>query len=479
MSNEQQINSNGVSKLVWYDVESVGLDTTINQIAQFAAIVTDLEMNVIDKYNIRIKVKDGVPIFLGACLVTGMIPSNLLTVSSCNEYQFSCQLKDIIQGAVIIGYNNHGYDDKMITQCLYQNLHSPYMYKMGNTGSLDVLTLVASVTNLTKDYKAELNDKGSKMLKLGSWCNANGIVVDESKTHDALYDVELTIEAAKLIKTKSPQIFQDWFDSRLSAVVGKRLMPELYFRNVNVYFGKAYEQTCTYIMSDEKSAFLFDLAYDPKDVFSYTEEQLLDTLTVNKAKKYKPIRHIKINKAPMLIRPKDTVLDDETRKQYMEKIQYILNNPAIMAKFKAVCTRYTEQVNANWATTPVTKGAHVAERIHESFTEFGSTDELLMQDFHQTPRWTKRVKIAGQFTDERLKEIAYKIVYDNAPHLLPKGKRKEIRDYNKQYLFNPNSKITINSLITEVTNVMADPKKTEGKERIVKDYLMYLVNLQK
>jgi exodeoxyribonuclease-1 len=230
--------------LVFLDTETVSLRTDINQIIQFAAIVVDADFVVKEKINLRIRLKKTIPIGVGACLVTGNKPLDLFSkeCTDMSEYEFAKYLMKLIEGRIIVGYNNHGYDDSMLSQCLFQNLQPAYFHKYSSNGSLDALTLVAAVTNMTNKYKHKTNVKGNAELKLGSWCEANGIVVDHGKTHDALYDVELTLEAVNLIRARDPKIFEDWFKSRSTRHVNNRLMTELYINNINIYFGKVYSQ---------------------------------------------------------------------------------------------------------------------------------------------------------------------------------------------------------------------------------------------
>ena len=46
-------------------------------------------------------------------------------------------------------------------------------------------------------------------------------------------------------------------------------------------------------------------------------------------------------------------------------------------------------------------------------------DKLLMKKFHEVS-WEEKFNISDQFEDERFKYFAYKILYEEAPEMLPK-----------------------------------------------------------
>ena len=476
-------------ELVWFDTETVSIRTDINQIIQFAAIVTDEELNVKETHNIRVRLKKTVPIGVGACIVTGNNPLDLFSKEYMSEYDFSKFLDTLLENRVIAGYNSHGYDDKMVAQCLYQNLHMPYKHKYSTGGSLDVLTLVTTVSNIyTDDFKIpEAN--GKPTFRLGLWCDANGIKVDQSKTHDALYDVELTLEAVRKAKAVAPDIYESWMASRSSRHVQQRIMKSLFMDNINVYFGKMYSQRCMYIMSDDKSAFLFDLDYDPVEVFRYSSKQLLDSM-INKSKtKYKPIRHIRVNKAPMILDNIHKHMDADSIKKYESRLLLVLNNPMILDKMKEVCDRYSDHIGAKYGNMKTDHidstetDVHISQRINEKFIEFDSNDENSMKKFHALTTWKERAEMIGEFEDERLQIIARNIIYDNDPSALSATERTDVHRQFVDFVTNPHSLCNVTDLSREYVETVAKYTHNETYvvnariKKILVDYGVYLTRM--
>ena len=64
-------------KYVFYDTETTGTDTTFDQILQFAAILTDADLNELDRFETRCRLLPHVIPSLGALLATRVTPAML------------------------------------------------------------------------------------------------------------------------------------------------------------------------------------------------------------------------------------------------------------------------------------------------------------------------------------------------------------------------------------------------------------------
>ncbi|UTH45338.1 exonuclease domain-containing protein [Loktanella salsilacus] len=62
---------------VFYDTETTGTDTTFDQILQFAAILTDADLNEPDRFEVRCRLLPHVIPPPGALLATQMTPTML------------------------------------------------------------------------------------------------------------------------------------------------------------------------------------------------------------------------------------------------------------------------------------------------------------------------------------------------------------------------------------------------------------------
>src|ERR1022692_741758 len=64
---------------VFYDTETTGTDTSFDQILQFAAILTDAELNEIERFEIRCRLLPYIVPAPGALLVTGATVADITT----------------------------------------------------------------------------------------------------------------------------------------------------------------------------------------------------------------------------------------------------------------------------------------------------------------------------------------------------------------------------------------------------------------
>ena len=59
---------------------------------------------------------------------------------------------------------------------------------------------------------------------------------------------------------------------------------------------------------------------------------------------------------------------------------------------------------------------HVEERIYSGF--FSGEDKLILREFHSSG-WERRAETVESLADERLKQLGRRIIYSNAPQLMP------------------------------------------------------------
>jgi exodeoxyribonuclease-1 len=71
---------------IFYDTETTGTDTTFDQILQFAAILTDADLNELDRFETRCRLLPHVIPALGALLATRVTPAMLTDPSLPSHY---------------------------------------------------------------------------------------------------------------------------------------------------------------------------------------------------------------------------------------------------------------------------------------------------------------------------------------------------------------------------------------------------------
>ena len=110
--------------------------------------------------------------------------------------------------AIFIGYNSIKFDEEFLRSSFFNSLLDPYITIKHENYRFDLLDAVRAVNYLYPDkIKSLVSAKGNPILKLDKIAPLNGI--SNFKAHDALGDTTATLELAKIIKSKSPNIWRD------------------------------------------------------------------------------------------------------------------------------------------------------------------------------------------------------------------------------------------------------------------------------
>ena len=98
--------------LLFYDLETSGLESGFDQLIQFAAIRTDLALNELERHEITARLSIDVVPAPGAVLTHQIDPSSF--DQGKPEYQAVREIHEIINrpGTLSGGYNTLGFDDE-------------------------------------------------------------------------------------------------------------------------------------------------------------------------------------------------------------------------------------------------------------------------------------------------------------------------------------------------------------------------------
>lgn len=195
----------------FYDTETSGISTFHDQIVQFAGIATDEDLQFIpgDEMLIDVKLRPDVVPSPMAFAVHGISPSRL-EEQGVSEFDAAHQIRQWFlasDNSVMTGYNSLNFDDEMVRNMLYRNMLPTYTHEYQNgNGRMDIFRLVMLVYALRPELiKFPVDNEGRVSLKLGNLCAANGIELKHA--HDARFDVLATIDLARIIKDKSPKLW--------------------------------------------------------------------------------------------------------------------------------------------------------------------------------------------------------------------------------------------------------------------------------
>jgi exodeoxyribonuclease-1 len=194
---------------LWHDYETFGANPLTDRPAQFAAQRTDGHLNPVGEPMVWFCAPaDDVLPHPAACLLTGITPQKALC-EGLVETEFARRIHETMMrpGTCSAGYNSIRFDDVFTRNLFYRNLRDPYEreYRNGNT-RWDLIDLARMCYALRPEGIVwPLHETGRPSFRLEDLSAANAI--PHEGAHDALADVNATIDLARRIQTAQPRLF--------------------------------------------------------------------------------------------------------------------------------------------------------------------------------------------------------------------------------------------------------------------------------
>ena len=295
----------------FYDLETSGLSARDDRIMQFAGQRTDMDFNPIgDPVNELIKLSDDTLPSPEALLVTGITPQQTVP-DGYTEAEFAKKLTEEIftPNTIAIGFNNIQFDDEFIRHLMWRTFHDPYEWSWKDGRSrwdiIDAVRMTRALRPNGIEWPVDTEGKATNRLELLT--KANG--VDHYKAHDALSDVIATIEVAKLIATKQPQLFQYLLKLRDKREVMKlvNLEDKAPFVHTNGRYDSEHEKTTVAFpltSGRNGNVITYDLRYDPTPFLESSSEELAKIMFASREERKKdefvklPVGELQYNRAP-------------------------------------------------------------------------------------------------------------------------------------------------------------------------------------
>ena len=194
---------------LFYDLETFGADPRRSRIAQFAAVRTDAQLQVIEEpVSLFVQPADDLLPSPVATLITGITPQQALR-DGLPEAEAAARIVEEMArpGTCTLGYNSLRFDDEFVRHTLFRNFFDPYEreWRSGNSrwDLLDVLRLAHALRpdGLTWPRRED----GATSFRLEHLALANH--VREGDAHEALSDVHATIGLARLLRQAQPRLW--------------------------------------------------------------------------------------------------------------------------------------------------------------------------------------------------------------------------------------------------------------------------------
>jgi len=466
-----------MSNLVFYDFETCSSNVSYGQIIQAAAVLVNDNFQELDRYEGRCKLSPGIVPEAMALLVNKTTPK-MLKETNLSHYQMIRQLTDKFKqwkNSIFIGYNSINFDEEFLRRTLFKNLEYPYLTNTSGNERGDLFSLArACHLYYPNCIKTPISDKNNPIFKLEKLAPMNDIKHDNA--HSAMSDVLATIEIAKLLSRKAPNV---WKASLMTTNKDKSfqlIKEELLFCTDFFYYGKSVPFVLTFVCQHPQWGYpmCFDLKSDPSYYFTLSIQQLKKELD----KKPKVIRTIKHKKHPIIMNSSYGMNFDSYKqlgiKKLKERAKLVRENKQFAKKVATILdddAREKQELDSQLDIYP-------EESIYKKFST--DHDNKIMPEFHRAD-WKEKFSILQKFEDERMQYFGKKILYEESPQSLPQEEYNSIHKEIASRILSTNKENwnTIPRTYSEIDTLRNKFKDDKDKLKALQDINSYIEDMEK
>lgn len=444
---------------LFYDLETFGLDPRADRIAQAALVRTDMELNVIsDPVVLLCRIAPDYLPSPSSCLVTGITPQKTLKEGLC-EFDFISRLNEEFSrpSTVTLGFNSIAFDDEFVRNTLYRNLMDPYEREWMNSCSRwDILDLVRAV----HDFRPQginffhKKENGSTSYRLVHLTEDNSI--PQEGAHDALVDVNATIQVARLIKQKQPQLFSFYFNNRHKSRINAML---------NTLDSTPVMYTCQYFTNEHGSS-------RPIAPVSFDKERSSTVLCLDLTRDIRKLAEageigsaivrVTTNRCPFIA--PITILTNvpEVQKRLAtdmrlmnENLDYIRQNKSMLVKLL---------MDESTPFPPDTTSDPDLRIYLDSF--YSDSDRVSMKLVNSYPP-ERKLRVNMHFDSEKISKLLFRQVARNWPEVLSENERILWKNYCATRLLQPfNRNPDYNSYMKEISDKL-NSMGTDARDKLI------------
>ena len=350
---------------LWHDYETFGADPRRDRPAQFAAIRTTMELEIVgDPVSFYCKPAPDVLPDPGSCLVTGITPQRA-EADGVIEAEFAARVHEPLAepGTCGVGYNSLRFDDEFTRHLLYRNFYDPYAREWENGNSRWDLIDLARMCYALRPHGIEWprREDGSPTFRLEDLARANHIV--QHRAHDALSDVEALLGFARVLRARQPRLWNWHLGLRRKQRVFELLDVVGMTPLLHVSSRYPTSRGCLAIVAPiaghptrPNSVIVFDLDSDPTPLIELDAEAIADRVFTRRADLPEgveriPLKAVHANRSPALaplsvLKVTDTSrieLDVERNLMHLEQLR---SASGLAEKVRQVFSRETRAVAA-------------------------------------------------------------------------------------------------------------------------------------
>lgn len=436
---------------LFYDIETTGLNKALDQILQFAAIRTDMDLNEIDRHEIWIKLNNNI------------IPSPYASIThrisiesvknGLNEFEAIEKIHKLINtpGTISVGYNSLGFDDEFLRFSFYRNLLPPYTHQFANQcGRMDIYPMIILYYLFKPDSLKWPEIDGKISLKLENLAARNDF--NHGVAHNALVDVEATIALAKLLKQDESMwdYCRGYFDKKIDIDRTLQLEMKINDCKYGLFVNGKIGSTNHFIVpvlglgqhQHYKNQSLW-LRLDKTELSQTKVDDITNTTWCMNKKAGEP-GFVLPNKERYL-----SHINDERQQISNDNLNWLEQNPDILA---AIADYYKQ------FKYPVVPDVDIEAALYDiGFYSYAEQDECSV--FHKAST-DKKISLLNDFSNPNIRELALRILGKHFHHDISDSMGAEYQDYvNKMIKEQPiidyrgEKKTTIKQALNDITKI--------------------------
>jgi len=427
-------------RFLFYDLETFGQDPRLSRIAQFAAVRTDAQLQIVgEAHNVLVQPADDLLPMPQATLITGLTPQRVHAQGISEAVAFAqIQQWMMMPNTCILGYNSLRFDDEFIRYGLFRNFHDPYAreWRGGNSRHdlLDMLRLMHALRPEGLNWPQR--EDGFTSFKLEHLAQANQ--VPHGSAHDALSDVHATLGLAQRLRQAQPRLWDYALKLRDKRFVGSLLDVHAMEPALHVSMRYPASRHCAAIVLPlayhpqiSNRVIVFDLSADLQPLLELPAEVLAQRLYTRRSELSEDqapiaLKEVHFNRAPALVAFKHLRAPDFQRLAIDP--EHIL---AQAAQLRRAAPIVQEKIRTIFTDTRPTTLADVDGSLYEGFIP-GSDKQRLQQVINTEPE--ALAALQNSFKDRRLPELLFRYRARNYRHTLSDAETQRWDDYRRHRL---------------------------------------------
>jgi len=435
---------------LFFDLETTGAEPVFDRPLQFAAIRTDMALEPIGEPVVwYARPPEDCLAHPAAVMTTGLLPDDPVLAEADSEANLANRIHRLVSqpNTCVVGFNNLRFDAPMLRFLFWRNLLDPYRHEWADGNSrFDVLDAARAYRLLAPDaLNWPVGSDGRPTLRLTELSAANGLTHENA--HDALSDVEATIDLARALRKADPALWERLLAARDKREVARlidqpdhaaflHVSPRLPARVASASMFCSFGQ----VDANRNRRECWDLRFDPLPWLDLTAEQwaerrFLKNPPIEAERDWDdlrlPIKSIHLNRVPVVLPAETLVRDGVAQRMVIDRARIDEHAESFRRHFDALRDRLMgalAQTEGDFPPRPV------EQSLYAGFVP--NADRRHLEDWWGRARSLRsrqdaiahaRDLLAWSFEDPRLPELVEGFAARNLPEALDASARERWR----------------------------------------------------